>query len=235
MALVEYTLKRSRRRKTVAIKVHQQSVTVYAPYDLAKHYIEQWLESKQQWVQAQIIKQSEQIDARQFPLQSLQIKLFAVPLAINFRDSKATSWQFINESAQRQLQITTSGRVKNKVAMYQAQIDDFMRNQLESYIEMRLQTYCTQMAEALPSKLKIAIYKRRWGSCNQRRELTFNLLLASAPQWVIDYVIVHELVHLKYLNHSKQFWQRVSEFYPEYKQATQWLKHHGASLQWVVE
>lgn len=235
MALIEYTLKRSRRRKTVAIKVHQQSLTVYAPYGVAIAYIEQWLATKQAWINQQVYKQSQHQDIRQFPLDSLQIRLFDELLTLHFEINKTSCWQFFANMNPPQLQVSCSGRVKNNTAMYQTQFEDFMREQLESYIEMRIRHYCSRMGEELPSNLKITTYKRRWGSCNQRRELTFNLLLVGAPHWVIDYVVVHELAHLKYLNHSHQFWRRVSEFYPDYKHATQWLKRHGASLQWVFE
>ncbi|MCQ8877252.1 M48 family metallopeptidase [Pseudoalteromonas shioyasakiensis] len=231
--MLEYTLKRSRRRKTVAIKVQQQTLTVYAPYGVAKQYIEQWLATKQDWIAHQISKQSQQLDTRQRPLQSSQIQLFDTPLSVQFDIGKTSRWQFFSTQSPALLHISCSGRVKNIYAMYQTQLEDFMREQLEHYIEMRIQQYCSVMGEALPNNLKITTYKRRWGSCNQRRELTFNLLLASAPHWVIDYVVVHELAHMKYLNHSALFWQRVSEFYPDYKHATQWLKQHGGGLQWV--
>ena len=233
--MVEYTLKRSRRRKTVAMKVQQQSLTVYAPYGVAVASIEHWLQTKQDWIQLQITKQSELIQTQQLPLKSLQINLFGSPLKLSFNTGKKTAVAAMDSGIMSGLDITISPRVKNKTAMYQSQLESFLHAQLESYIEMRIHDYCKQMGEELPNKLKIMIYKRRWGSCNRRRELTFNLLLVGAPKWVIDYVVVHELSHLKYLNHSSQFWLRVGTFHPQYKKASQWLKQHGMSLQWVFD
>lgn len=235
LGLFEYTLKRSRRRKTVAIKVQQQSVTVYAPVGVAKQELEGWLLSKSDWITAQIQKQSQLLDTRQYPLKDNSILVFAQPMALLYGTNSRCEWRQVKNQPQPTLQLNLSGRVKHKQAMYQSLLEEFLHEQLESYIEMRVNEYCIKMAEALPSSIRIHIYKRRWGSCNRRRELTFNLLLASAPPTIIDYVIVHELAHLKYLNHSTAFWQRVSEFYPEYKQATKWLKEQGASLSWVVE
>ena len=105
-----------------------------------------------------------------------------------------------------------------------------MHEKLESYIEMRVHDYCLQMSETLPTKLKIQHYKRRWGSCNKRRELTFNLHLASAPTWVIDYVVAHEVAHLQVMDHSKRFWQVVKRIYPDYLNAEKWLKNKGFEL-----
>ncbi|WP_227008898.1 M48 family metallopeptidase [Pseudoalteromonas prydzensis] len=233
--MFEYTLKRSRRRKTVAIKVQQQSVTVYAPVGVAKQELEGWLLSKSDWITAQIQKQSQLLDTRQYPLKDNSILVFAQPMALLYGTNSRCEWRQVKNQPQPTLQLNLSGRVKHKQAMYQSLLEQFLHEQLESYIEMRVHHYCMKMAEALPSSIRIHTYKRRWGSCNRRRELTFNLLLASAPQTIIDYVIVHELAHLKHLNHSAAFWQRVSDFYPEYKQATKWLKEQGASLSWVVE
>ncbi|KPH93395.1 hypothetical protein AMS58_17550 [Pseudoalteromonas porphyrae] len=233
--MFEYTLKRSRRRKTVAIKVHQQAVTVYAPIGVAKKELESWLLSKTDWINVQITKQSQQLDTRQYPLKNNRVVVFDDVVQLTFAVSNRSHWLLVKNQPVTTLQLSISGRVKHQQLMYQTLLETFLHEQLESYIEMRVNDYCLKMAEALPSSIRIQTYKRRWGSCNRRRELTFNLLLVSAPQYIIDYVIVHELAHLKYLNHSAPFWLRVSEFYPNYKQATKWLKQHGASLQWVFD
>ena len=231
--MLDYTLKRSKRRKTVAIKVAQRELTVYAPHFVTKTQINEWLLSKQGWIDAQLHKQQIQADTRQFPLKTHSIKLFNEAVNVQFENAARTQWQQHNES--QTLLLSISSRVKHRTQMYQGLLEQFLHEKLESYIEMRVNYYCQLMGEKLPNNIRIQSYKRRWGSCNRRRELTFNLHLASAPTWIIDYVIVHELAHLKYLNHSAQFWHRVGLFYSEHKKASAWLNKHGMSLQWVFE
>jgi predicted metal-dependent hydrolase len=225
----EYQLKKSTRRKTVAIKVHSHKVTVYAPHFVAKKHIDTWLFDKQEWVAEQLKKQSSIDDTKQYPFKSKKISVFSEMIYLRLEPgqySKVTS----NDE---HLLITISPRVKNDFQKYQQLLETYLKEQLIAYIEMRLAYFCTQMNEELPNDLKIGVYKRKWGSCNSKRELTFNLHLIGAPYHAIDYVIVHELAHLKYLNHSKAFWQRVEAFFPDYKASSNWLKQNGMSLQWV--
>lgn len=231
--LFEYNLKRSSRRKTIAIKVHQQQLTVYAPNFVKEADIKQWLNTQTQWITTQLNKQKLQVDTRQYPLTTKQVSLFSETISVIYEQEKSTAWHFNSEH--QLLTLTISGRVKKRHSAYQNLLESFLHEQLESYVEMRVGNYCQLMSEPLPEQIIIRQYKRRWGSCNSRRELTFNIMLAAAPQWVIDYVIVHELAHLRYLNHSREFWQHVSNYYPNYKKATKWLKQHGMSLQWVFE
>ena len=70
----------------------------------------------------------------------------------------------------------------------------------------------------------------RWGSCSAKGNLNFNCLLMLCPADVIDYVVVHELCHIKEMNHSKKFWSLVERFCPEYNQHKAWLKEHGNEL-----
>ncbi|WP_348981960.1 M48 family metallopeptidase [Pseudoalteromonas arctica] len=227
--MFEYQLKKSTRRKTVAIKVHSHKVTVYAPHFVAKKHIDTWLFDKQDWVAEQLKKQSSIDDTKQYPFKSKKISVFSEMIYLRLEPgqySKVTS----NDE---HLLITISPRVKNDFQKYQQLLETYLKEQLIAYIEMRLAYFCTLMGEELPNDLKIGVYKRKWGSCNSKRELTFNLHLIGAPYHAIDYVIVHELAHLKYLNHSKAFWQRVETFFPDYKTSSNWLKQNGMSLQWV--
>ena len=227
--MFEYKLKKSVRRKTVVIKVHNQNVTVYAPHFVAKKQIDTWLFDKQEWVEEQLKKQFLIEDTKQYPFESREICVFSETIYLKL-DSGQDSKVIPHDN---HLLITISPRVKNDFQKYQQLLETYLKEQLIAYIEMRLAYFCTLMGEELPNDLKIGVYKRKWGSCNSKRELTFNLHLIGAPYHAIDYVIVHELAHLKYLNHSKAFWQRVEKFFPDYKTSSNWLKQNGMSLQWV--
>lgn len=79
-------------------------------------------------------------------------------------------------------------------------------------------------------QVKITSAQRRWGSCSAKGTLCFSWRLVMAPLPVIDYVVVHELAHLKEKNHGKAFWAKVSAIMPDYKQKIEWLKKNGRFL-----
>ena len=80
------------------------------------------------------------------------------------------------------------------------------------------------------NRVTIRAQKTRWGSCSSKGNLNFNCLLALCPEPVIRYVVVHELSHRKYMNHSKQFWNEVAMSMPDYKEYRKWLKINGEEL-----
>ena len=80
------------------------------------------------------------------------------------------------------------------------------------------------------TSISIRDQKTRWGSCSSRGTLSYNYRLIFAPPKVLDYVVVHELCHLTYLNHSKDFWNKVASVMPDYKVYKNWLKEHGHEL-----
>ena len=79
-------------------------------------------------------------------------------------------------------------------------------------------------------RITIRTQKTRWGSCSGKGTLSFNCLLALVPTEVLDYVVVHELCHLKEMNHSQRFWQEVQTLLPDYMKSRRWLKDNGRSL-----
>ncbi|MFZ5922567.1 MAG: M48 family metallopeptidase [Chloroflexota bacterium] len=81
-------------------------------------------------------------------------------------------------------------------------------------------------------KLRISSARTRWGSCSSQGTLSFTWRLVLAPPEVVDYVVVHELVHLRVKNHSPDFWRAVEAILPDYKSRRKWLKANGESLHW---
>lgn len=81
-----------------------------------------------------------------------------------------------------------------------------------------------------PRSITIKTQKSRWGSCGAHNDINLNWLLILAPSEVFEYVVVHELCHIKERNHSSRFWGLVAEHLPDYQQRRRWLKEHGAGL-----
>lgn len=95
----------------------------------------------------------------------------------------------------------------------------------KAHLLARLQVLSTQM-HLFPSAVSVRSQKTRWGSCSSQGRISLNWRLIAAPPETIDYVVIHELAHLRVPNHSAQFWNLVGEHSPQYRIHRQWLKDH---------
>lgn len=98
----------------------------------------------------------------------------------------------------------------------------FYYKQCKSLVEKSIQTFQTNF-KVKPSSIRISDSNTNWGTCDSKRQLTFNWKLAMAPKNVIDYVVVHEMCHMVHLNHDRSFWRLVGKIIPEYKERENWL------------
>lgn len=80
------------------------------------------------------------------------------------------------------------------------------------------------------SRISIRNPKARWGSCGPGGHICLNWRLVLMPEWVRDYVLIHELMHLKQMNHSPAYWALVAAAYPTYRDARAWLREHGDAI-----
>ncbi len=97
------------------------------------------------------------------------------------------------------------------------------------YIPQRVSYYAHLMGVKY-EKISIRTQKSKWGSCTSKGNLSFNCLLMMMPVEVIDSIVVHELCHLKVMNHSKDFYKEVYTVYPEYNIWDKWLKENGKDI-----
>ncbi len=102
-------------------------------------------------------------------------------------------------------------------------LDKFYALEAKKIIPPILQE-CSQLMQLFPTSIKYRKNKRTWGSCNFKNGLNFNTLLVKFPLEVIEYVVIHELAHIKYKNHSKDFWNLVYKYCSDYKKREETLK-----------
>lgn len=104
------------------------------------------------------------------------------------------------------------------------------RETAKEYFPKRAAYYAALLGVSY-DRIRIAGQKTRWGSCSSNKTLSFNWKLMLAPPKVLDYVVVHEICHLREMNHSPRFWALVESLMPDYKQQRKWLKENGHTLE----
>lgn len=105
----------------------------------------------------------------------------------------------------------------------------FYKKQAKLKIEERLLLY-QNTVNKLPGKVEIRELPTRWASCTPAGNIYFNWKCVMGPMVVLDYLIIHELVHLEHPNHSRIFWDKVSTICPNYQQQETWLKRNGVRM-----
>ncbi len=110
---------------------------------------------------------------------------------------------------------------------------DFYKNWGTRLLKNALSEFSSRM-KLFPRALRIGSQKSLWGSCSEKGSVSLNWRLAAAPGAVLEYVVIHELAHLRRLNHSKSFWALVSRFCPEYKKQEAWLKNEGYAMDFLL-
>ena len=236
--MIEYQVVRSH-RKTLSLQVRHGQVLVRAPYCVDEKFINSFIKKKSTWLKTKIEQQSQ---ADTFCCNFSQgSRLFLsgqlVTLDITFAKKSST---FLTEDINnlKVLNIVLAERNKKKLSNndllvmgVKKQIEKYFKQQAEETIPLKVATY-SQLTSLTPTSIKIRQYRSRWGSCNNRGELSFNYLLMMLPDYIIDYVVIHELCHLQHLNQSKEFWQLVAKYFPNYTQAKQWIKTNQSTLLW---
>lgn len=242
--VLEYQLIRSSRRKTIALQVSNAIVIVRAPAFVKTAYVEKLIQAKLQWLKQKVAQQKQNAILNPHYNQQFTGKNLADNPTMYIDGSPHNivieygHEDVIHNQLEKKLTLVLSYRYEkhdvNSVAILtkvKSQIECWLKARIENYIKEKLVVF-SQQTLLFPSSFKVRKYKARWGSCNSHGELSFNYLLKMLPKWVIDYVIIHELCHLKHMNHSTDFWQLVAKYCPEYKTAKNWLSEHQPYLKW---
>ncbi len=218
-----YTVKRSKRR-SLGLYVRNNIVEVRAPHFVDNHTIQQWVQSKSDWIQERLQEQEQQHEERPQIRQGGSLLFMGQK-----RDIVIAAGQ--NQVIESDQQIIIYSSDVNDQAKHQTILEKWLKQEAQHYINER----CLELANIMQIQdeingIKYRKTKSKWGHCTSDGILQFNWLIIMAPVEVIDYLLIHELSHLTFMNHSKEFWQRVKCFSPQYKEHKAWLHHQGHKI-----
>ncbi|MEE7625278.1 SprT family zinc-dependent metalloprotease [Methylobacter sp. Wu8] len=228
-----YQIRRSQRATQTRIIVTPGKVEVVAPVKVAEHKIHQFVQSKQQW----IVQAMDKIAAKTHQHKTLAPTVYGHGADIPYQ----------GESYKLAVRPTKLKRIKIEFSRefiahvpdalmiqdHSAEIKDALIRWMKKESKIQVEQLVNRHAERkqlFPQTIKIKTQKSRWGSCGIHNDININWLLIIAPPEVLEYVVVHELCHIKVRNHSAHFWALVAEHLPDYQSRRHWLKKHGGSL-----
>ena len=217
-----------RKRKTMSIEVETTGeVTVIAPVGTSTDDIVEKVKSRAGWI---VSKQYES----KF-INDTKIKREAV---------SGESYMYLGRNYS--LDIRVDENIDNiSVKLFQGKFvvntyikdEDFIKKAMENWyrektlakVKERVSYYSSYFNDKVTT-IKVKEQKKRWASCTSKNELLFNWRCVMAPVFVLDYIVVHEMCHMEYKNHSKDFWNRVYAVMPDYEVRKSWLKNNGIKM-----
>ena len=120
--------------------------------------------------------------------------------------------------------------VRGDAAHAPRRVLDFLKREARKAFEARVLDHAGRL-NVKPSRITVRDTASRWGSCSSTRALSFSWRLILAPEFVLDYVVAHEVAHLREMNHGPRFWAHVKSIAPDLDAAQTWLKTNGRDLQ----
>jgi predicted metal-dependent hydrolase len=224
---VPYILKRSKRRKrTISLQINRQSgVIVSAPYFTPASEINSFIDQKYDWIQKNIRKQKEvQLhtgDKQYISGEDFYYLGTPYPLEVFYQHNLPAGLVFWSNRFYLNCDEASAEGKHYFTKWYKAKAQE--------YLAQRVNYFSSELA-LMPRQIRITSARHRWGSCSEENNLAFSFRLIMALPVVIDYVIIHELMHIKEKNHSAKFWRLIATVMPEYKTHRRWLRENGHKL-----
>lgn len=221
--VLSYRLVRERRR-SIGIYVGLDGVSVKAPRWVSEKSIDDFVRSKSDWIEKRLSKSREAVEGARASGAYERIVPYmggSVPIKVLDAGSREGA-RFDGSSFTFRARDRGRGNVERLYTRW-------LRRNAGPFFEQRIDVY-KGILGVEPVSLSVRNQKSRWGSASKSGSISLNCNLMKAPTDIIDYVVVHELAHMRVADHSKEFWKVVESVIPDYKKKRKWLRENGVSL-----
>ena len=229
----KYSIRRSQRAKKTRIIVTTDKIEVVAPLRVSTSKIHAFVEAQQDW----IVTATDKVEAKRKKISRLSPEVYKDGVVVPYQGmqagirlkSHALNKVKIDYNDQCFTIYLPVGFEEDNSELIRLTLTEWMKKKalkkVNNYVALHADKY-----NLVPRYIKIKTQKSRWGSCGIHNDINLNWLLILAPSEVMEYVVVHELCHIKERNHSARFWQLVAAHVPDYQRQRNWLRQNGMSL-----
>lgn len=219
----KYKIVRSH-RKTLAIVVRNEQITVRAPHPIPNHTIDNFVKEKSDWIEKKICEQKKKSDEVYLITAGQSIPIMGTLVLIKTENARKNDVSFQSES------LIIKG--KNLTAIKTTRLFNTWLKTKAS-VELSIRTREVSQQLGISDKLRGVSFRKtktKWGHCTSQGKIQYNWQIIMAPENVINYIVAHEVSHLVHMNHSSSFWTLVESIEPDYNQARTWLRDNGHKL-----
>lgn len=213
---LEYTLKRSLRRRSITFTIDENGLRVGAPWRASQRRIESLLGAHARWINRKL----GEWQARRPPPFTWQagaaVMALGEPLTLALDPARTVT-------ARDGGCLRVAAAAQTAPGMLAAEVVAWLRSTAQDWFEQRAAYYAPAFDVRIPA-IRLSNARTRWGTCHPDGRVHLNWRLIHMPPDLIDYVVVHELAHLREPNHSRHFWRRVSGVLPDFEQRRRALR-----------
>jgi len=220
---IPYSIRFSKRARRLSIRVTPLLVEAVAPHDYPMDRIDTFVKKKREWIYRKVEDMTELEHGTHCGWPDRLVSGAKIPF-----HGRNMRLKVITGDVERIQVSYRNGFIIEKPA---EATDPQIRAALEKWLEHRLKDEVRDLVERYAPKLNvnpgpvtISSLKTRWGSCGKDGSIRVNWLLVMAPKPVLEYVVVHELCHLRYRNHSQEFWSLLTSVLPDFINSKHWLE-----------
>jgi len=228
---VAYTMVQTR-RKTVGIIVDRNGeVRVHTPFYMSERQICEVVQKKADWIIKkvnEVMKRNSNVVVRQF-VRGEKFLYLGKEHTLEIVEKNLDQPEVFIKDDIIIVCISQGLSEEDRKRIVKEALIKWYKQRFVEMVKERMEKYSVQL-NVTPCKVAIKDQKTRWGSCSTKGNINLNWRVIMAPMEIIDYVIVHELCHLKVMNHSKDFWNLVASVLPSCYESRKWLRMNGYVL-----
>lgn len=222
---LDYSLRRSKRR-SIGFLIDDDGLRITAPKWVTLGEIESAIREKQRWIFAKLTEQRERASRRLQPEMKWQdgaaLPYLGQNITLRIRPAQSASITY----DQALMELTVCLPADASEQQLKDRVLGWLQNEAMQLFAARLPIYAEKLGVRY-SAFSLSSAKTQWGSCTADGRIRLNWRLMHFPLEQIDYVIAHELAHLREMNHSPRFWSTVQAIFPEFKSARKALRDHA--------
>ena len=218
------SIKRTNRLKTVSLKVKNQEVVLSVPKFVTDSEIDNIIERKINWIRNKLaIEKKNNFNIKKKYENGEKFLYFGSEYSLKIKHSNSDNVYLDNNI------MIVEVKNNSKAVHIRNILNNWYIAESKKYL-IKTTNYYEVLIGVSVNKLIFGKYKSKWGSCNSKKTISYDWRIIMAPLEVIHYLIIHELCHIKHLNHSNDFWKTVEKYMANYKLQKKWLKTNSSKL-----